>query len=181
MIHEWFLPFEQQDNFHSDSEFMKFMQNKPYFTLIPINVAQKYQSTEGAFFRWFNNTTLNLKRFQIFRDDLESDYTDNFLIYALQMSGMNTLKLDSAKTYIKSSRITRKALTQLREELEIQVNLTMNKGKQQNIKINIGQSDEIYNLGLIDNHFFINDEIPCTLYVIENYNKICELDTWYNI
>ena len=54
------LEFCKQDNFHSDSEFMKFMQNKPYFTLIPINEAHKYQSTEGAFFRWFNNTTSNL-------------------------------------------------------------------------------------------------------------------------
>ena len=58
------------------------------------------------------------------------------------------------------------------EKLKIQINL---KNETNQKIINYGEAEEQYNLGLYENHYFINENLPISGYCFDNYNEIKEI------
>ena len=139
----------------------------------------------------------------MFKNDEKADYTDNCLLYALKMGGLDDVKYEAAKTYIKTAHVTKKALHKLCEKLDIVIELETVE-KDQNRKTIIGscqeaittrgglktssypyyiskKSGKFFELGLIDGHFFLNEQVPCTAYAMENYNTLKHMNNWNQI
>jgi len=111
------------------------------------------------------------------------------------------VKYEAAKTYIKTAHVTKKALQELCEKLDIVIELETEKTRQ-NCKTLIGtdkktliegnkitpypyyinnKSGNFFSLGLIDGHFFLNEQVQCTAYAIENYNATKHMKDWNKI
>ena len=56
----------------------------------------------GALFKDYNNKTtkLDLSRYQVFKNNQETDSTINWLLYALKRGGLDDVKYEAAKTCI---------------------------------------------------------------------------------
>ena len=101
--------------------------NKPYVSFIPVTTKHQRQVHNGAFFKWYNNTKLDLTRYQVFSNDKETDYTDDCLLHALKLGGLDDVKYEAAKTYIKTAHVTKKAVNELCEKLDIVIELETEK------------------------------------------------------
>ena len=126
----------------------------------------------GAFFKYLNNTDLDLKKYQIYKNDDKKEYDDNCLIYSLKMGGLESNKIDHLKTYCKNREIPKTDLKHICKQLEIIIKLKSENRKEIET---FGESGNIYNLGLIDSHYFLNDYISVSEYYIKNYNKLKDI------
>lgn len=146
------------------------------------------RSKKGAFFKYYNKTSLNLTRYQITdgknnkRD--ENINNDNCLIYALKILGVSNDKLSIIKNYVVSSgrdSISTNKLNEICNKLNIRIELIFyRKTKTENNKtdkITYGKTGDIFKLGLIDDHYFIfDDKTDYTSYFINNYMDIKHLE-----
>jgi hypothetical protein len=125
----------------------------------------------GAFFPYYNLTSFDLSRYGIYNKNDNPNYDENCLIYSLRLLNMNEVKLNDVKLSFNSREIPQCKLKEICEKLKIQINLRS--GYDRCIKF--GDSNEIYNLGLLENHYFINEDIQISNYSIENYNEIKDI------
>tara|TARA_R100001443_G_scaffold79972_1_gene87055 strand:- start:1816 stop:5178 length:3363 start_codon:yes stop_codon:yes gene_type:complete len=138
---------------------------------------------EGGFFRYKNITDIDLLKYMIFTENQEAHYflDDNCLVYALiQSKQFNSKEIEKIRTIVKGKYIKTKDLKILCEKMNITfiVNIFPIKTLSQ---YKYGKGEKIINLGLIDNHYFLNEEIPYTYYAIQNYHQIKEIEEWNNI
>ena len=182
----------------SDAEILYELKNIDQFTLEVFEKAHKNQKHNGAFFKYVNKTTFDLQKFQIFpkiltgRNDFKPvDYYytdfkvkglyDNCLIYALRVGGLENKKLDTLKLECKVDNIPLCKLKQICENLEICIKVrrekysTDNKTSEAFTEIFGNEKHETFNIGLLDEHYFINEPTNITAFSIKNYNEIKDL------
>jgi len=142
--------------------------NLKWFKINPQEGVKKKNS--GAYFKWFNATILDLKHYQIFtKDDESKEYDDeNCLIYALMKSGVNKIDLDNLKLDIINKEIPASDLTKIAKRLNISIELRILDSDKVR-RINTDSNGVKVSLGLVDNHYFINNKTNITLRAIEEY------------
>ena len=119
----------------------------------------------------------------MFSNDKQTDYSDNCLLYALKLGGLDDVKYEAAKTYVKTAHVTKKALQELCDKLDIVIELETEKTSR-NCKTMIGSGNKngsFFELGLIEGHFFLNEQVSCTSYAMENYNLVKNMKDWNKI
>jgi hypothetical protein len=127
---------------------------------------------QGAFFKYLNKTTINLERQQIYSNIKSDNYQSNCLVHALQLAGINQTKL----TFITGRIIPKIQLANIAKTLNICICLYDN-----NRNIYYGdKTDQMINLGLIEQHYFLNEEINITEFAIKHYEEIKDLKD-YNV
>lgn len=129
-----------------------------------------FDKQQGAFFKYDNKTTFDLSRYGIFNDETRN-YDDTCLIYALKMAGLEQDKLDIIKFYVKNRVIPVSDLNKICDRLKIQIILKYISGHKDVKKYGI-EYDQIYNIGLMDNHYFIIENTEITRYSLEHYDEI---------
>ncbi len=142
--------------------------NLQWFKINPQVGIKKKNS--GAYFKWFNNTILDLKHYQIFTKDDESEEYDNenCLIYALMKAGVKKSDLDNLKLDIINKEIPATDLTKIAKRLNISIELRILDSEKVR-RINTDSNGLKVSLGLVDNHYFINGKTNITLRAIEEY------------
>ena len=179
------------------------LQNIDKFTLEVFEKKHKNNQHNGAFFKYKNNTTFDLQKYQIFNkiinnkndfktaDYAYTDYNvkglyDNCLIYALRIGGLENSKLEALKLKCKVDNIPLSKLNEICLEIGIAVELTKEKYTDRNkvseaiVEIFGDVKNDIYKIGLLDEHYFINEHTNITSFSIKNYNEIKELKD-YNL
>lgn len=126
---------------------------------------------KGAFFPYINKTNIDLKKYAIYSEVLKENYDHSCLYKALEAGGISKNKLEKFNRVVTQRDFLTKNFNPLCEMLDISIKLTYNKNNT-NQTINYGKSKEVYNLGLIEGHFFINDEIKITEFFIKNYKLL---------
>ena len=142
----------------------------------------------GAFFKYYNITSLDLTKYQI-TDGLNNDKNkniniDNCLIYALEKLGVKKDKLSIIKNYVinaGSKSIPTSKLNEICNKINIRIELkSLRKTQTTNektIKIMYGKTGDIYRLCLLDEHYFIyEDRSGITSYFINNYDKLKDIE-----
>jgi CRISPR/Cas system CMR-associated protein Cmr5 small subunit len=124
----------------------------------------------GGFFSYYNKTHFDLSKYQIFKNANEANYTDNCLIYALRQAKCSESIINQFINKCKNREIPQCKLKELCESTNIQINLKTD--KQTRDLIVYGNSTTQFNIGCLDNHYFINDEIAISTYCINNYHEI---------
>ena len=167
----------------SDNQFILELDKNP---ILEITFEQKQIQTkrDGAFFPYYLKIPIDLKRYDIYRKIDKPKYDYNCLNIALEHGGLSKQKLNNMKIFCKNGSYPTSHLNELCKVLDIQIELkvirqdnTINKSR----IINYGKSNEVYKLGLYNNHYFINEITQYTSYSIINFNEVKELKGWNNI
>ena len=150
------------------------------------NYREKHNNSDsGAFFKYFSKLTkVDLRRYGITNcGDNDVDLiNENCLFTAFKNGGMKIKKLEQFKTMVLASHIPVSKLEKIADDLNIQITLKKNQTtKHTNTTSQYGKNDnENYNIGLIDEHYFIIEPVKYNSYAIDNYFSICDKEEWYN-
>ena len=154
-------------------------------TYAPLNIIIrpkefKNKITKGAFFPYYNRTSLNLIRYQIKYETPDKDIDnnilkDNCLIYAFKLLGMCDNDLIRCSDYVNNRHIAQGELKELANELKINIVLhTIRNDKNDIRKTQYGDKEgKTYNIALHSNHYFIYDEhTEYSSFYVKNYNLL---------
>jgi hypothetical protein len=133
----------------------------------------------GAFFKYYTKIDFDLSRYGVFRNFEESDYTHTCLVTALLSGGLSDEKKIKLVNTLKTREIPICKLPEICALIDIQINLKKESDKK-NVK-KYGNSEEVYNIGLIDDHFFLNDEVELTSFCLNNYHEVKDVENWNHI
>lgn len=142
--------------------------------------------TQGRFFKYihkFKDEYLinELKKYGIFNEINRKNYKNNCFYVALKNAGLNKIKLKALKELINDITIPKKQIKSICESLNIGINLKCLMGNTVKLfKYNI-KNKTIFNIGLIDEHYFVIDNINITPYSITHYDTVKNLKNFRNI
>ncbi len=163
----------------SDAELIQEVKNLDTITLFRPKWLGK-DHNEGAFFPYYNKSEIDLTDFQIFKNNYEANYDENCFVYALRQSNMltdeelYTLKSMCIGLYIPTNKISK-----ICEKFKIYIRI---KHLNHHTTKNYGnKKDAEVLLGLIDKHYFFVKQIPYTMYSIQNYESIKDIENWNEI
>ena len=154
-------------------------------TFVPLDIIikpkeHKNKITKGAFFPYYNRTSLNLIKYQIKYETPDKDINnnilkDNCLIYAFRLLGMCDNDLIRCSNYVNNRHIAQGELKELANELKI--NLVLRSLRKDDNRIHKSQygdpTGKTYNIALHSNHYFIFDEhTQYSSFYVKNYNLL---------
>ena len=166
---------------NSDEELLQELKNVNELSIQEFFKTNKNDKNNNAFFKYCNNTVIDLRKYQIYRNwDLRND--DNCMLFALKNGGLSLEKQEKMKMLIKAKNIPTCELEGICKILEIQIQLKkkaeLNKTR---IAIFGKEYDEIYKIGSLDEHAFLIEDTNITRYALEHYNEICHLPNFTKI
>jgi hypothetical protein len=191
------LAFEVQGQTESESDKVMIGEVKRndvlILTQIPKSVAdaaklngriRKYKAREsneragGAFFKYINKTKMNLERYGVYKTLNKNDHVDNCLIHAVRMSGRFTeAKLTELKLKVVDRHIPANKLDQVARILDVYI--VLKKMKSANVAEYGDESRPQFDLGLIDNHYFLIEKTIYNSYAIKHYNEVKDRERWW--
>ncbi len=143
---------------------------------------QVYLKRNGNFFKYYNLLEkVNLERYGIFNTFNKKKMNENCLVTALKASGIKDDNLEIIiGQYIVGESVPICKLTKIASILNIYIRLKILKNDNKTSRIiSYGDhSNKVVNLGLLDDHYFINEESQYQKYAIKNYFKICYEENW---
>jgi hypothetical protein len=147
----------------------------------------KKSRPNGAFFKYYHTLEkIDLSKYGIFTKKIEEiddeEYikkiNENCLIHAFIVGGMEKHKINQIKSMVINNSIPICKLNDICQKLNISIHL------KQDGYVNLkkyGSGEEIYNIGLIEEHYFLIEDIEYTTYSINNYFDIHEVKNFHNI
>ena len=129
---------------------------------------------QGGFFKYYNNTKIDLTEFQIYAEKQEK-YKENCFVYALMVSGalndeeINAIKFMCAGLYVPCNKIL---VVCDKFNLTIRVKVIEDRNKTHADIKSYGKGERVITIGLIEKHYFYIKEIPYTLYSIKHYEEL---------
>lgn len=162
----------------SDVDVTIALQKIKYINIYRVDSDEKRKVVNGAFFKYFNKTPIDLERYQIFHES-KIKYDEHCLIYALKMA--NVENVDNVKGFIKSSFFPKSKLQELCEMLKIKISLTCYYENTKDKYDKFGNEGEIINIGLIDEHYFLNEETKYSGYYVKHYDELNDIENNFNI
>ena len=130
---------------------------------------------QGGFFKYYNNTKIDLTEFQIYTEKQRHGYNENCFVYALIVSGVltneeiNTIKFMCAGLYVPCNKIL---VVCDKFNLTIRVKVIEDRNKTHADIKSYGKGERVITIGLIEKHYFYIKEIPYTLYSIKHYEEL---------
>ena len=161
----------------------------------------QYETPDGAFFKYKNITNMDFIRYGVFtnhgewirvgkrengvKDKLKrkSNYQDNCFIYALKEYAMkenSTLTMetiDEVKYYVKNLKVPMNVMPKIADVIQHKIKINNIKHEHNYAVYGKGYENEI-SIGLIEEHYFLNDTTKYTSFAIENYNDIKHLENY---
>ena len=146
--------------------------------LVTISVKRKpelkYERKTGAYFKWYHKLSkIDLSRYQVYRQDQNDKNSMTCLIHALHLLGVDVMPVLS---FIALKSLNIYDITMIAKSLNITINLTSfdeksnKKGGHGSARTQIiNKGRDIYNIGLIKGHYFINEMTNISKYAISNY------------
>lgn len=153
----------------SDNELMQNINIMSSFTLEPFVSSHIRSRPTGEFFPYMNKTHYDFSRYGIYQE-VESSYSVCFL-EALKAGGLSPEKTEKLKHMINHGSVPKSQIAKICDELQIKITLRQD-GQKNNYKYGVGE--ETFELGLIENHYFIYETTNNTRYSLEHYDEIKE-------
>lgn len=184
----------------SDAEFIKYIKldDKNQLEYFYTKTSSRKKKRGGEFFKYKSLIDFDLSRYGVLHHNnnkynkYESDIKNyNCFQMALKIGGLDEVKLNRLCRFVKNRKIITADINKICKKLEIKINVSQRVFR--NIKkpelgeiqrtVTYGKEyKEVYNLGLIDGHYFINDkECELSPFAIINYNAVKNLRDFHKI
>lgn len=153
-----------------------------------------------AYFDYFNTTEIDLSKYQIYPEISEAKY-EMCLIHSLRLSGI--CQNDLMKVIAHISTVTKSKtgvvykpveyfrinkFEEIAQIIKKKINIEYCRNKIRDdinyeirTKIFGNEFSETINLGMFENHLFVNDQLPYTKYSLTNYNEVKNKKNWNTI
>jgi hypothetical protein len=153
----------------------------------------KKRIKNGGFFPYYNNTSLDLSKYQIYKNSEEMllNRDNDCLIKALEESEkLEENQINNIKKMVNNSVFPVCKLALLAEKCGIKICLTslctskkLDNGEVKEVERQSyhGKGDIEIKIGLLANHYFINDKIDAQLFAIKNYSELKDVEDWNKI
>jgi len=111
----------------------------------------------GGFFKYLNNTHVDLSRYGVYQEVNKYNYDENCLYIAFKNGGMSDVKLESLKLCVMNRVIPKCKLKEVCEKLEVAIKLNSIRSDGVTSVEHYGDKkcEERYEIGLMDEHYFI--------------------------
>ena len=164
------------DTTKSDEDVVLAIKSGKSISIQPLEPKHKNKKSNGAFFKYNNATNIDLNRYGIFTSNEPTNYDDTCLVLALKNGGLSFEKQNMIKNMIKNRIIPKKDLQTIADTLKICIKLKTDDTKHNYLNV-YGKEykDEIYNIGLLDEHYFIIEPTQYTSYSIKHYNDVKDI------
>lgn len=136
-----------------------------------IPVVNQRKRGGGAFFPYLNTTVLDLSKYGIYTEVKKENYTDNCLVHALNMAGIDTKPI---KYMVSKGLVPVCKLAEIADIIETTIVLL----KENDQKRYFGDYEDEVNIGLIADHYFYNDRTTVNSYAIKNYETLSMKPKW---
>lgn len=135
-----------------------------------------YEKKRGAFFPYYNISSLDLTDYQITKGNNQTHniLTENCLIYAMRMLNMEESKLSRLKSYVVGQKVILNDLKQIAEDLNIKIILyQLRKYDNKQTKSTYGTNEtETYNIAIHSGHYFKYEKSNFTAFFINNFKEL---------
>ena len=131
----------------------------------------------GSFFPYLNTTIFGLPKYGIFKSVDRKDYKHNCLYLALQSGGLPYIKLQELTLSLRNRHVHKCGLENVCNTLEAHIELLFlrSNGETNRVEHYGKDFDEKCNLGLIKEHYFINDYTELTSHCLEHYEEVKDI------
>jgi hypothetical protein len=171
-----YLVYEVDEN-KSDGDLIVNLENVSEIKFVPFVPDNKYKKDKGAFFKYVNLTDIDFTRYGIFIEIDKKNYEDTCLIYALRMGGLEEDKIEKIKLMVKNRIIPKSDFEKLCEVIQSKIILKIEDNDQSVNRKTFGKKyDRTFNIGLLDEHYFIIDKTDITSYALQNYFELKDED-----
>lgn len=136
---------------------------------------------EGSLFKYTHNMNADFERYQIYTEDMITNYKNNCFIHSVLMWGECTeVEIDYIKTLCKNNFIPQSKFKDIVEKVDITINVKRPRtDKNGATKITrYGNGERVLNIGLIDDHYFLIEKTNITSYAIKNYDSVKDQKDW---
>jgi len=137
---------------------------------LTIAATGKGKRSAGGFFKYINLTCFDLTRYGIYQEEADIETDENCLFVALCHGGFPEEQRGNLRYLLKTRDIPEYKLKEVCAHFGIKIRLSK-AGR----TIIYGETGETYNIGLLDDHYFINDTCNVTTYAVDNYQDIKDL------
>ena len=138
-----------------------------------------YRSREGQFFKYLNTFPyLNLEKYQIFNEITKREVqildNENCVVWALKQFGINEETLTAIRQMIGTKHFPQSKFQEIADLFEISFVIRYYEpGENKTRVLKYGSKTNIpVNLVLFDDHYMLDEAIPCTTYFIRHWKEI---------
>ena len=173
-IDDFFIKYDSLNK--SDAECMLTILDTGHLTLSRPKWIGKNKN-EGAFFKFYHNTSFDLDEFGIHRGKQE-EYNENCFVQALISLGVDDNIITDVRKIICSKYIPTNKLTKIAEKFGLYIRVKTIDGHKDTKNFGKKGGLEIL-LGLIDQHYFAVKKVTMTKYSVTNYFDICDKEDFH--
>jgi hypothetical protein len=154
------------------------LSNKINFKYFP-DEHKGHKKRVGGFFPFTNNFDYDLTRYQIMKEFTVYGVENNCFMQALINSGIVPDSIESIGIMVCGRDIPQRSLKTIAETFDIKIVVKNTDLDHTTIYNKDGKN--ILNIGLIDDHYFLNEKTNITRYAVENYADIKFVKEWNRI
>jgi hypothetical protein len=123
-------------------------------------------------FKYYNLTHFDLSRYGIYKENDLPTYNDTNIINALLIGGCSEEKLSKIKIFLNNNPFPRTDFHTICELVKIQIKLRT-ENTSNDWKLVFGKEyEEVYHIGVLEDHTFIIEPTNITSYCLTNYDEI---------
>eukprot|EP01031_Cornospumella_fuschlensis_P026410 gene26410-31912_t len=188
------------ENIESGKWITHFYNVTPVFRLSALRNLNGNNRRQGAFFKYWNNTDIDLSRYQIyprhavitdekpenkkqrrktFLQSNKHNAFENCLIHSLTIAGVESDKLNHLKTIVKGFYTPLTSMGAICRAVQLHISVKT-EAKNQIIHFGDRTQPEI-KLGLIKSHYFLVEQIPITLFALKNHHELKHIEGYNEI
>jgi len=162
----------------SDGALAQVIRNFPSFSVSFPTIKRR---ALGAFFKYTHSTSLDLSRYGVFSTVVPDNYNDTCLIVALQNSNIAKEKIESIKHMVKNRVIPKTDLEKICKQLQVSIILKTEDSSKGSRNVFGKEYVEKVNIGLLDDHYFLIEEVPITSFALRNYSELKDIPNFQSI
>jgi len=148
------------------------------------NRDEYHKTNTGAYFKWFHKfqtwdedakkyeLKLDLSRYQVYGKNQKIDY-ESCLVYSLIQLGVSDEKINQLRLNVFEKDVSFRNLALVSKQLDLQIILTYHdeRKKQKRVRIYNKESPNLIRLGVVDEHYFINEMTNITASAITYFHQ----------
>ena len=146
-------------------------------------MVQRKTRKSGKFFKYYCRVDFDFSRYGILKGFDAEYYQHNCFYHALEAANVNEIKLTQLRYFMKDAHLSICKIPEVCKALDISIELHQSVPPPKYTKvIHYGNAEnEKIRIGLIDDHYFIMEDVDVTKYAIENYDDVKHLKNWNRV